>query len=300
MGSSDPAIVAAAAAGPTRQSTRVTETDPASLAGDSGTGEWNMAGHPLVEMRAVSKSFGGVRAVDGVSIELRAGEVLGIVGHNGAGKSTLIKILAGAHHPDGGEISVDGRPAHIRSPRDAKSLGIETIYQTLELADNLPAPANIFLGREIRGRLGALDEAAMERESRALLNRLDLKIKSLREPVGNLSGGQRQAIAIARAIYFQARVLIMDEPTAALGPQETARVGELIGKLKREGIGIALISHDLHDVFDLADRITVLYQGKLVATRATSELSKDEVLGMIIMGQQGRAATAGSLPDTPT
>jgi D-xylose transport system ATP-binding protein len=300
MGSSGPAIVAAPAAGPARRSTRVTETGPASLAGAGWTDEGNLARHPLVEMRAVSKSFGGVRAVDGVSIDLHAGEVLGVVGHNGAGKSTLIKILAGAHHPDGGEIRVDGRPAHIRSPRDAKSLGIETIYQTLELADNLPAPANIFLGREIRGRLGALDEAAMERESRTLLDRLDLKIKSLREPVGNLSGGQRQAIAIARAIYFQARVLIMDEPTAALGPQETARVGELIGKLKREGIGIALISHDLHDVFDLADRIAVLYQGKLVATRATSDLSKDEVLGMIIMGQQGRAAAAGSLPDTPT
>jgi D-xylose transport system ATP-binding protein len=300
MDASNPAIVPAEAARFARQSAGATETDPPSSAGDDVTSEGNMTRHPLVEIRAVSKSFGGVRAVDGVSIDLHAGEVLGVVGHNGAGKSTLIKILAGAHHPDGGEIRVDGRPAHIRSPRDAKSLGIETIYQTLELADNLAAPANIFLGREIRRRLGALDEAAMERESRTLLDRLDLKIKSLREPVGNLSGGQRQAIAIARAIYFQARVLIMDEPTAALGPQETARVGELIGKLKREGIGIALISHDLHDVFDLADRITVLYQGKLVATRATSELSKDEVLGMIIMGRQGGAATAGSLPDTPT
>lgn len=252
-----------------------------------------MSTKPLVEMRSISKSFGGVHAVENVSIDLYPGEVMGIVGHNGAGKSTLIKILAGAHRLDDGEIYVNGKKVQVRSPRDAKACGIETIYQTLALADNLAAPANIFLGREIRGRLGSLDTAAMERETRKLLDRLDLKLKSLKEPVNNLSGGQRQAIAIARAIYFNARVLIMDEPTAALGPQETAKVGELIAQLKEEGIGIFFISHDVHDVFNLADRISVLYQGRLVATRCTEKVTKDEVLSMIILGQASAEAPGG-------
>ena len=250
---------------------------------------------PLVEMRGISKHFGGVHALEDVSVDLQPGEVMGIVGHNGAGKSTLIKILSGAYAADAGEILVNGQRATIRSPRDAKSHGIETIYQALALADNLPAPANIFLGRELTTPVGTLDDDRMEAETRKILDRLDLKIKSLRENVRNLSGGQRQAIAIGRAVYFNAKILVMDEPTAALGPQETQKVGELVGQLKRENIGIFLISHDIHDVFDLCDRITVLHNGRLVKTVRTKDVSKDEVLGMIILGQQagqGEAARA--------
>lgn len=241
---------------------------------------------PLVEMRNISKYFGGVHALENVSVDLYPGEVVGLLGHNGAGKSTLIKILSGAQTADSGAIYVNGKQATIRNPRDAKSYGIETIYQALALAENLPAPANIFLGREITGTTGVLDDATMENEARKILDRLDLKINSLRESVRYLSGGQRQAIAIGRAIYFDAKVLIMDEPTAALGPQETAKVGQLIKALKKEGLGIFLISHDIHDVFDLTDRVSVLHNGRLVGTHRTSDVTKDEVLGMIILGQE--------------
>lgn len=257
--------------------------------------------HPLVEMRGISKAFGGVHAAQDVSIDLRPGEVMGLLGHNGAGKSTLIKILSGALTADRGEIWVDGERAVIRTPKDAKGYGIETIYQALALADNLSAAANIFLGRELTGPFGALDDDAMESETRKLLNRLDLKIGSLREPVRNLSGGQRQAIAIGRAVLFNARVLIMDEPTAALGPQETQKVGALIQQLKREGLGIFLISHDIHDVFGLADRLSVMHNGRLVGTYPTHEVTQDEVLEMIILGQPPRSTTrASTRPVTAT
>ena len=240
---------------------------------------------PLIEMRDISKSFGGLHALEHVSIDLYPDEVVGLLGHNGAGKSTLIKILSGAYQADAGEVFVSGQPVTIRSPRDAKAQGIETIYQQLALAENLPAPANIFLGRELMTPFGTVDDDRMEAEARKVLDRLDLKIKSLSDNVRNLSGGQRQAIAIGRAIYFDARILIMDEPTAALGPQETEKVGQLIKGLKREGIGIFLISHDIHDVFDLCDRITVLHNGHLVGTVRTEDVTKDEVLGMIILGK---------------
>ncbi|MFO1349801.1 MAG: ATP-binding cassette domain-containing protein [Gammaproteobacteria bacterium] len=248
---------------------------------------------PLVSMRHISKHFGGVRALDDVSIELGRGEVVGLLGHNGAGKSTLIKILAGAETADSGEIRIDGQPVTIDNPRAAKALGIETIYQTLALAENLDAPANVFLGRELTSRGGFLDEEAMEHATRGVLERLGLRIAALKQNVMYLSGGQRQAIAIARALLFNAKVLIMDEPTAALGPEETAKVGELVRNLKREGLGIFLISHDIHDVFDLADRIAVLKNGKLVGACHTRDVSKDEVLAMIILGQppRGNAVT---------
>lgn len=253
-------------------------------------------GSPLIDMKGISKRFGGVRALEDVSIDLYPGEVMGIVGHNGAGKSTLIKILSGALPADSGEIFVDGQRVEIHNPRDAKALGIETIYQTLALAENLPAPANLFLGRELVTRSGALDDDAMERETRQVLNQLELNIKSLKEPVRSLSGGQRQAIAISRAIYFNAKVLVMDEPTAALGPQETQKVGELVKQLKKQGIGIFMISHDIHDVFDLSDRISVLNNGHLVDTRRTREISKDEVLSMIILGQRPDEQQTQHLP----
>jgi len=240
---------------------------------------------PLVEMRNIRVSFGGVHAVDGVSVDLKAGEVVGLVGGNGAGKSTLMRVLSGAHRADSGEIRINGQPVSITNPRVAKSYGIETIYQTLALADNVDAAANVFLGREITNRIGSLDDAAMESATRNVMNRLNPRFQNFKSPVKSLSGGQRQSVAIARAIHFNAKILIMDEPTAALGPAETAQVRDLVAQLKNEGIGIFLISHDIHDVFDLADRITVMLQGKLVGTVNKDEVTKDGVLGMIIMGK---------------
>jgi D-xylose transport system ATP-binding protein len=248
---------------------------------------------PLVEMRDISIAFGGIKAVDGVSVDLMPGEVVALLGHNGAGKSTLIKILSGAYRADAGEILVDGQPAEIATPRDAKKYGIETIYQTLALADNVDAAANIFLGREITTRWGTLDDAAMESETRKVMARLNPHFRRFKEPVRALSGGQRQSVAIARAIHFNARILIMDEPTAALGPAETAQVGELVKQLKDQGIGIFLISHDIHDVFDLADRVSVMKNGRLVGTAPTGAVTKDEVLGMIILGKCPAAAVRG-------
>jgi D-xylose transport system ATP-binding protein len=247
---------------------------------------------PLVAMRDISLAFGGVKAVNGVSIDLHEGEVVALLGHNGAGKSTLVKVLSGAYQADAGEIFVRGEPAQIATPRDAKAYGIETIYQTLALADNIDAAANLFLGREKLTPWGTLDDAAMESEARKVMGRLNPHFRRFKEPVRSLSGGQRQSVAIARAIYFDARILIMDEPTAALGPAETKQVGDLVMQLKRDGIGIFLISHDIHDVFDLADRVTVMKNGKVVGSARTNEVSKDDVLGMIILGK----CPAGVLP----
>ena len=250
-------------------------------------------GKPLVEMTDISISFGGSHAVDRASIDLHGGEVVGLLGHNGAGKSTLIKILSGAYKRDEGEIRINGEPGTINNPRDAKAYGIETIYQQLAVADNVDAAANLFLGREMVTSLGTLDDAAMESKAREVMGRLNPNFRRFKEPVKALSGGQRQSVAIARAILFNARILIMDEPTAALGPQETAQVGELIKQLKSEGIGIFLISHDIHDVFDLADRVVVMKNGQVVGQAKTSEVTKDEVLGMIIMGKVPPGAQPG-------
>ena len=239
---------------------------------------------PLVEMRHVHKRFGGVHAVNDVSVDLYQGEVMGIVGHNGAGKTVLIKGLSGAIPIDSGQIFIKGKKVVINDPREARKHGIETIYQTLALSDNLDAPANLFMGREITS-FGVLNDSAMESEARKVIHRLNPNFTNIKDPVKNMSGGQRQSIAIARAIYFDAKILIMDEPTAALGPHETAMVAELIKQLKSEGIGIFLISHDLHDVFDLADRVTVIKNGRKVGTVRTDEVTKDDVLGMIILGK---------------
>jgi D-xylose transport system ATP-binding protein len=240
---------------------------------------------PLVEMRNMKVSFGGVHAVDDVTVDLYRGEVVALVGGNGAGKSTLVRTLSGAHPADSGEIYIDGEQVNIQTPRDAKELGIETIYQTLALAENIDAPSNMFLGREMTTRWKTLDDSAMESEARKVMARLNPKFENFKVPVESLSGGQRQSVAIARAVYFDARILIMDEPVAALGPAETAQVNELIRQLKAEGIGIFLISHELHDVFDLADRISVMLQGKLVGTVNKDDVTMDEVLAMIIMGK---------------
>ena len=240
---------------------------------------------PLVEMRGINKRFGGVHAVENMTLTLYPGEVLGLLGHNGAGKTTLMKILAGAYPSDEGEIIVSGTPVEISSPRDSKRVGIETIYQSLALADNLSATANIFFGREIVNRFGMLDEARMERAAMSVIRRLNPHFQNFHPPVGGLSGGQRQAVAIARTLQFNAKVIIMDEPTAALGPEETRMVGNLIRQLKSEGIGIIMISHDLHDVFDLSDRITVMKNGRHVWTGGVAETTKDQVLEMIILGK---------------
>jgi D-xylose transport system ATP-binding protein len=262
------------------------------------------AQNPLVEMRNISIAFGGIKAVDDVTVDLNAGEVVGLLGHNGAGKSTLIKFLSGAYRADAGEILVNGERADIVTPRDAKRYGIETIYQTLALADNIDAAANVFLGREVMTPFGTLDDATMESETRKVMARLNPHFRRFKEPVKALSGGQRQSVAIARAIYFNARVLIMDEPTAALGPAETRQVADLVLQLKREGIGIFLISHDIHDVFDLADRVSVMKNGRLVGSAKVSDVTKDEVLGMIIPASARRvqfpdaAQTDAPVPDT--
>ncbi len=240
----------------------------------------------LVELRDIRVAFGGVHAVEGVTVDLYPGEIVGLVGGNGAGKTTLIRTLSGARPADSGQILIDGEPVTISSPVDAKRLGIETIYQTLALADNIDAPGNMFLGREKTTRFGFLDDSAMEDATRKLLQRLNPKFKKFVEPVSTLSGGQRQSVAIARAVHFNARILIMDEPTAALGPAETAQVRDLIRQLSAEGIGIFLISHDIHDVYDLSHRISVMLQGKLVGTVARDDVTVDEVLAMIILGKK--------------
>jgi D-xylose transport system ATP-binding protein len=239
---------------------------------------------PLVEMSDISVSFGGIHAVRNFSIELHAGEVVALVGGNGAGKSTLMKVLSGAQKRDSGDIFIAGEHAVISNPRDAKRYGIETIYQTLALADNIDAAANLFLGREVMTAIGTLDDAAMEAATRKVMGRLNPNFQRFKDPVVTLSGGQRQSVAIARAIQFNARILIMDEPTAALGPAETAQVRDVIRQLKREGIGIFLISHEIHDVFDLADRISVMKNGREVGTVRKQDVTVDDVLTMIIAG----------------
>ncbi|SFS83805.1 monosaccharide ABC transporter ATP-binding protein, CUT2 family [Sulfitobacter marinus] len=240
---------------------------------------------PLVELKNISLSFGGVRAVDNVSLDLYPGEVVGLLGHNGAGKSTLIKILAGAYQMDEGEIWIDGKKASIHSPRDARRHNIETIYQTLALADNLDAASNLFLGRELTNSIGLVDDAQMEAETRKIMARLNPNFKKINEPVSALSGGQRQSVAIARAVYFNAKILIMDEPTAALGVHESKMVADLIKELKAQGLGIFLISHDTREMLDLCDRVSVMKNGTLIGTEKVGDVTEDDILSMIIMGK---------------
>lgn len=246
---------------------------------------------PIVEMKNIHKNFGGVTALQDVDLTLYEGEVLGLVGDNGAGKSTLIKILSGAIVPDKGEICFQGEKVQIKQPKDAKKLGIETIYQDLALIDNLNVAANVFIGREIRkGSLGRIfrimNLKEMEKKTQELLDRLRITIESLRERVGSLSGGQRQSVAIGRAIYFNARVLIMDEPTAALGVEETEKVHNLVKDLKERGLSIIVISHNLNDIFEISDRIMVLKTGRLVGIRKKETTDKEEIVRMIILGEQ--------------
>lgn len=241
---------------------------------------------PLVELKDISIAFGGVKAVDHVSIDLHPGEVVGLLGHNGAGKSTLIKCLSGAYQKDAGEILINGEAVVINNPRDARAHHIETIYQTLALADNLDAASNLFLGRELVTPFGFIDEDRMEAETRKIMAKLNPNFQNFSSPVSALSGGQRQSVAIARAVYFNAKILVMDEPTAALGPHETQMVAALIDELKAQGLGIFLIDHDVHQVKQLCDRASVMKNGQLIGTVKVDEVTEDDILAMIILGKK--------------
>jgi D-xylose transport system ATP-binding protein len=250
-----------------------------------------MADAPLLECRRVSKAFGAVQALYRVDFEVRPGEVMALVGDNGAGKSTLIKGIAGIYPFDEGEVLVDGAPVTIHGPREAARLGIEVVYQDLALADNLDVVANMFLGRE-RLRTGVvLDEPNMERSARETLDELSVTtLRSVRQAVAGLSGGQRQSVAVAKAVMWNSRIVILDEPTAALGVAQTRQVLNLVRRLAEKDLGVAIISHNLHDVFECSDRITVLRLGQKVATFDTGKTTQQEVV---------HAITAGSLDHVP-
>ena len=241
----------------------------------------------ILEARGLVKSYGQVVALDGADIELYPGEILAIIGDNGAGKSTLIKALSGAIHPDDGEISLDGVPVHFRSPRDARRAGIETVYQDLAVAPALDIASNIFLGREVRrpgpqgGVLRMLNKRAMRREATRHFAELRIGIRSMAQPVENLSGGQRQGVAVARAATWARRVVIMDEPTAALGVKETRQVLDLIQRVRERGLPVILISHDMPHVFELADRIQIMRLGKRVATVTPETHSMPEAVAIM-------------------
>ena len=240
----------------------------------------------LLEARGVQKHFGRVVALREANFGLRGDEVHAIVGDNGAGKSTLIKIVSGVYQADAGELLLDGKPVTIANPRDARALGIETVYQDLALSDHLDAAANLFLGREeylpgLLGRLGFLDRRTMRRRAGEELRRLKIGINSVDQPVVELSGGQRQAVAVARAIAWGTRIVIMDEPTAALGVRESGMVLELIKEVRGQGIAVLMISHNLPEVFAVADRITVLRHGRTITTLATAETTLDAIVGMM-------------------
>ncbi|HWQ24392.1 MAG TPA: ATP-binding cassette domain-containing protein [Gaiellaceae bacterium] len=253
---------------------------------------------PLLETRGVSKSFGPVQALIDVDFEVRAGEVMALVGDNGAGKSTLIKCIAGTYTMDAGEVWFDGKQVTIHGPKDAARLGIEVVYQDLALCDNLDVVQNMYLGREIHDWLGRLKEAPMEARTSETLRSLRVTtISSIRQPVASLSGGQRQSVAIGRAVMWNSRVVILDEPTAALGVAQTAQVLELVRQLADQGLGVVLISHNLHDVFEVADRITVLRLGRNVAVFERAQTTQQEVVHAITAGVPTKVA--GMVPEDP-
>ncbi|MEO3744237.1 ATP-binding cassette domain-containing protein [Plantactinospora sp. B5E13] len=252
-----------------------------------------MSATPLLELRGIDKSFGPVQVLRAVDLTVHAGEVTALVGDNGAGKSTLVKCISGIHPPDGGEVIFDGRPVHINSPRDAASLGIEVVYQDLALCDNLDIVQNMFLGREKRRGL-VLDDPTMEQMAADTLAGLSVRtVKSLRQHVSSLSGGQRQTVAIAKAVLWNSRVVILDEPTAALGVAQTAQVLELVRRLADNGLAVVLISHNMNDVFAVSDQIAMLYLGQLVAQLRTSEVTHAQVVELITAGRSGGLGLTG-------
>ena len=247
---------------------------------------------PILEMRGISKRFGAVQALSDVDFEVYLGEVVGLVGDNGAGKSTLIKIISGAYHADAGHYIFDGREVAVNSPRDATALGIETVYQDLALCDNLDVVANLYLGRErtrtlIPGLVKIIEEIPMEQEANRIVNELHIRIPSIRSQVASLSGGQRQSAAVSRAVMWNSKVVLLDEPTAALGVEQTHQVKELIRRLRDRGLGVVVISHNLADVFDVCDRIIVLRLGKRGATFQTNTTNAEQVVAAITGAEFG-------------
>lgn len=242
---------------------------------------------PILELRQLNKSFGPVHVLHDVDFDVRAGEVTALVGDNGAGKSTLVKSIAGIHGYDSGTVKFQGKPVNIHGPRDAADLGIEVVYQDLALAENLDIVQNMFLGRE-RGSKWLLDEASMEKAARETLASLSVRtVKSVRTPVSALSGGQRQTVAIAKSVLWDSKVVLLDEPTAALGVAQTRQVLDLVRRLAEQGLGVVLISHNMADVFEVADRIAVLYLGRLVAEVHTKDVSHGQVVELITAGRSG-------------
>lgn len=247
---------------------------------------------PILRVKDLYKHFGGLVAVDHVSLDIYPKEVIGLLGDNGAGKSTLIKMISGVYKPDGGQILLNGEAVSFSTPLEARKRGIETIYQDLALCENLDASANIFLGREkMRHQLGifrVLDRSYMLHESHQVLDQLDIRIPELRNPIRQLSGGQRQAVSIARAVYWNAHLMIMDEPTAALGVPEQLKVLELIRTLRDQGVPVILISHNMQDVFAVADRVIVMRRGSKAGERKISETTENEVVGLMVGAEHAR------------
>lgn len=250
-----------------------------------------MSETPLLDVRGISKRFGAVQALTNVDFRSIPGEVMALVGDNGAGKSTLIKCIAGTYPFDEGEIHFDGKRVSIQNPRDAAALGIEVVYQDLALADNLDVVANMFLGRERTERFWRIDEVSMEQSCIETLKSLSVTtLRSVRQPVAGLSGGQRQAIAVAKAVMWNSRLVILDEPTAALGVAQTRQVLDLVRRLADKGLAVVIISHNLHDIFEVADRISVMRLGQCVAELRSKETTQQDVV---------QAITAGKLQSVP-
>lgn len=244
---------------------------------------------PLLELKGIRKSFGAVQALDGVDFEVYPGEVVGLVGDNGAGKSTMIKCISGIYPIDEGEIFFEGKPVIINNPKDVARLGIETVYQDLALCDNLDVVGNLYLGREeVKGPFKFIDESAMEKRSAEVLKGLSVKIPNIRTRIAALSGGQRQSVAVSRAVMWNSKLVILDEPTAALGVAQTRMVLDLILNLKKKGLGVVVISHNLEDVFSVVDRIIVLRLGRRVGTYYPKTSSHEEVVSAITGAEFGK------------
>ncbi|MFC6090527.1 ATP-binding cassette domain-containing protein [Saccharothrix sp. BKS2] len=242
---------------------------------------------PILELRGINKTFGPVHVLHDIDFAVHPGQVTALVGDNGAGKSTLVKCIAGIHPTDSGTVLFDGKQVHISGPREAADMGIEVVYQDLALCDNLDIVQNMFLGRE-RGKLGMLDEADMEQAARRTLTSLSVRtVKSVRTQVSSLSGGQRQTVAIAKAVLWNSRVVLLDEPTAALGVAQTRQVLDLVRRLAEQGLGVVLISHNMNDVFEVADRIACLYLGRMAAEVNTKDVTHGQVVELITAGRSG-------------
>jgi D-xylose transport system ATP-binding protein len=256
---------------------------------------------PLLQIRGLSKSYGSVQALSDVDFEVRDGEVMALVGDNGAGKSTLIKCIAGIHGYDEGEILFDGKPVHIHGPKDSAKLGIEVVYQDLALCDNLDVVQNMYLGRELHDWLYRLKEPSMEQRTAETLKSLAVTtIRSIRQPVASLSGGQRQSVAVAKAVQWNSRLVILDEPTAALGVAQTEQVLALVKRLAERGLAVVLISHNLHDIFEVATRITVLRLGRDIGVYEREKTTQQEVVQAITAGVPTKVSGVPAAAGSPT